>query len=521
MKKVVIFGAGVGGLTTAHQLLKTGNYDITIFEKKNVVGGLARSSRDANGCATEYCWRVFFDFYHNLLGILKEIPLQNHPGRTVRDNLTLCHHLNVSNNPLSKKDLLKSLDKVFYGMTSCDERLEKLDELSWWEALGTTSNSQLFRAIGGWLGMDRYRGSFKSVISVGFEMDMWPAWVHGKKNMITTKPTSEAFFNPWETFLVSKGVKIVKNATLESVQTKGNVVTSAVVNGNVVTADYFVFSLPVEALELVINTNPSLKQAFPTITPLREIGLHCQLSFQVYFDKSISTGAGVNSFLVVDSAWDVIVLQYDKIYEDVALCNRLPQVKGGWSVAACTAYVPGIVYGKPMLECTYEEIITELWAQMCACKPLNERIKKENGVYLNEITPVTWSPMWPTYQFNAALKRLTTQEPKFTNNAGTYKLRPSYKTPFKNLFIATAYIKETIDIFSMEAACIGGKYAASAINNHLPKPLEYGRPTILAPFRAVDSINYRLGLPNTGVWMMIGAFCLLIYGLWLIVKKCF
>ncbi|WP_322020573.1 FAD-dependent oxidoreductase [Clostridium butyricum] len=41
-KKVVIVGAGVGGLTTAYELLKAG-YDVTILERYDAVGGLSRT----------------------------------------------------------------------------------------------------------------------------------------------------------------------------------------------------------------------------------------------------------------------------------------------------------------------------------------------------------------------------------------------------------------------------------------------------------------------------------------------
>jgi uncharacterized protein with NAD-binding domain and iron-sulfur cluster len=62
MKKIAIFGAGISGLTIAHKLsnlpkFKT-QYEISIYETNPVIGGLARSSRSDDDCATEYCWRV-------------------------------------------------------------------------------------------------------------------------------------------------------------------------------------------------------------------------------------------------------------------------------------------------------------------------------------------------------------------------------------------------------------------------------------------------------------------------------
>jgi protoporphyrinogen oxidase len=42
-KKIVILGAGISGLTTAHWLAKE-NCDITILEKRSIVGGSMEST---------------------------------------------------------------------------------------------------------------------------------------------------------------------------------------------------------------------------------------------------------------------------------------------------------------------------------------------------------------------------------------------------------------------------------------------------------------------------------------------
>jgi len=268
------------------------------------------------------------------------------------------------------------------------------------------------------------------------------------------------------------------------------------------------------------------------------VALHMQLSFQVYFNRSISLGKEgsydystkkkieINSFLIADSPWDIIVLQYDKIY-DTKLCKNIPGARGGWSVAACTAYIPGIIFGKPFNKCNYDEIIIELWAQMYRSKSLQECVMKNNGCRLEKSLIVKWSPMWPTYKFDDTTQTLTTEEPKFTNNAGTYTLRPSFKTHIDNLFIATAYVKETIDIFSMEAASIAGKYVAHAISEidrfniriTAPLPVMVDRPMLLVPFRALDSISYKLGLPNISILIIIVIVIIIILFLWSKLKK--
>ena len=42
-KKIVIVGAGPAGLTAAYELAQTGNYDITVLEADNQVGGISKT----------------------------------------------------------------------------------------------------------------------------------------------------------------------------------------------------------------------------------------------------------------------------------------------------------------------------------------------------------------------------------------------------------------------------------------------------------------------------------------------
>jgi uncharacterized protein with NAD-binding domain and iron-sulfur cluster len=72
--KVNIIGAGIAGLTIALELIEHG-FDITIYEKDKVAGGMARSGR-IDGIATEHSWRGFMSFYYNIFNILKRIKLE-------------------------------------------------------------------------------------------------------------------------------------------------------------------------------------------------------------------------------------------------------------------------------------------------------------------------------------------------------------------------------------------------------------------------------------------------------------
>lgn len=554
-KSVVILGGGIGGLSAAHSLSKySDHYNIRIYERNQTVGGLARSNRDQDGCATEYCWRVFFNFYRNLFAIFKDVPLIEDQSKTIMDNLTIYRHRSYQDSPISFKDHFQGGYSFLYGMTSSDRRLADLDNLAWWKAMESSSQSNLYREVGAWLGMDRYKGSYQSVIKVGVEknfnhftgeMGLGPR----APDYVTNQPTSEAIFKHWSKHLENQGVKIELNHQISAVNVSENQIKSVIINGQEIFADYFIFALPIEILSKLVEENSLLQTGNLINAPkLRDIALHKQLAFQVYFDRPISLGkknipgfewdnknqSEVNAFLLIDSPWDLIILQYDRIYSDCELCTDLQNAKGGWSVAACTSYIPGVLYNKPFEECTYQEIIDELWAQIQNSPTLKKEIEIYNGFKLDKSMIIKWSPMWSSYKFDQKTGKLETYEPKFTNNVGTYALRPSFKTDFKNLFLSTGYIKETIDIFSMEAAALAGKLAGleivnldfpnDKIKNRRKIAIDYqqDRPIITAPLRAVDTVVYSAGGPNLGplltVLVALAIIIFIIYILYYIIK---
>jgi uncharacterized protein with NAD-binding domain and iron-sulfur cluster len=74
--KIIIIGAGISGLTIAHELVEK-NFDIEIYEKDNIIGGMAKSIRTKNYVPTEHSWRGYGPFYYNFFNIAKRIPIDN------------------------------------------------------------------------------------------------------------------------------------------------------------------------------------------------------------------------------------------------------------------------------------------------------------------------------------------------------------------------------------------------------------------------------------------------------------
>jgi len=520
-EKVIIVGAGIGGLTVAHYLCTQENkYDIEIYERNDEVGGLARSQRDSTSkCAMEYCWRVFFGFYKHFFETLSQIDCLS-TLVPYRDKV-------INDTSLKYKDYFILAWYLWYGLSSCDERLNQLDNWQWSDILKHTSENHVLRQVGPWLGMDRLKASFKSVIKVGFEYNI----LRNEQNYVTNQPTSEAIFDPWVIHLKKKGVQIFLNHEVTEITPKQIVIRHIPTNRLQILTDFDhrVLALPIETLASLSQykwyMTPKQQQNVKTLS---ETCLHMQVSLQIYFNRPIFLGnrcilhsdafncVANNSFLITNSEWDLIILQYDQVYLANKLCTNKKEIKGGWSIAVCTAYRKGVQIKKPFVACTEEEIHEEIWAQLKQSQQLNRMIQKYNeGLTLHNIEKectVYWAPLWPDFKYNENEKRIVMKEPKFTNNAGSWALRPSYRTLDNKVWIATAYVQETIDIFSMEAACLAGKKVASGIMKHFSLDTSIlPRSRLFAVWRWIDKIFYHFHFPNLTLFCFLGLVIFLLY----------
>jgi len=90
-QRVAVLGGGVGGLSAAHELVERG-FEVSVYEKRDVIGGKARSlsvpNTGQNGrkdLPGEHGFRFFPAFYRHLPDTMKRIPCAG--NLTVFDNL--------------------------------------------------------------------------------------------------------------------------------------------------------------------------------------------------------------------------------------------------------------------------------------------------------------------------------------------------------------------------------------------------------------------------------------------------
>jgi hypothetical protein len=493
-EKVIVLGAGIGGMTVAHELAhcKEKKYEIHVYERHDTLGGMARSSfknRNNIKLPTEYCWRVYGPHYDNLRQIFKQIPININTNKTVFDNLVnINEYLIADKNKILKmtnrlkmffdmRDAFKNisirekfsvLSKIFYCFMISTKRLNTMDSITWNDYINPQNTlchdmrKYIVDMIGPYFGVDSIKANVPSVVKTLESLKLF-----NKPLSVLEAPTNEAWFEPWKTYLLTKGVSFHLNAQVTDIQTEGDKVTKALLaDGREIYGHHFFCGMSVESVAKM----PSLH--IPEIVQLAKLGYQLMMTIQLYFNKRPSLPLKHTVLYIPDSPWQLV------IEPEGAIWNRsYGDVAGIWSIGLCESTRPGLLVKKPFVECSHEEIQREVWYQINI---------SEFGKYLNlsSIQILDYN-VWDSYVFNGS--KLETYEPKFSPNKGTWRLRPNNETKYKNFYFATAYTKTDTDMFEMEGAAESGRRAAQMLDKSV-KIINSYRPAFFAPFRWIDSL---------------------------------
>lgn len=512
-------GAGIAGLTAALELAERG-FKVTIVERNNAVGGLARSIEDTNPkkCPQEFSWRAFGPYYHNMYNLLSRIGASDNLSVLVDKSVTTdCNAKNtltVRMGAAPIRDRAVMLSKALTHFTSCDARATESANENWSEYLASRKVSQdtynhYVRPLGPLLGFDNDRASTYDVLRHAelFANDAADMYSPGYK--FTNIPTGMALFQPLVKRLTTLGVVIILDATITKINVSGGIVTS--VNANVrgrainYKASRFVCALSLETVCGLLT--PELTRADPNLLQLNELsrlGRQVQLSVQYYLDRPVYTKVLTDYLYLEESPWALIIIAEGAIWgKKINLADYCdPAVKEIWSVGVCETHKPGLLHKKPFVNCNEQEIREEVWYQVLSAKGIYESVCGLKDAKVLDFK------MWPSFYYRDG--KMDTTEPKFANNVGTKPLRPGYRTMIPNLYIGAAYCDTTVGVHSMEGAVEAGKNAASSImqdcniNNDIYIH-NHGRslPLILGPVRAIDSIMYSMGLPHIGLILLL------------------
>ena len=515
---IVIFGAGIAGLTVAHELLKNSpTIKIAIIEKENIIGGMARTSRYPDNIPTEHSWRGYAPFYMNTFELMKEIPFK---GKTVLDNLKPdINFINVENNVNPNKkltfyDYYILIYWIIYYLFSGNLRQEENKTRSFNDLvkskISLNAHNHFVESIGPGLGLDNYSASLFHIGKFA-EMTLFDKHNISPKHTVTwnftNQPTSEAWLDPWYDMLKNK-VDFYLSSELVELMFKDNDAISAKLTNKTISGKNYVIAMnPYAVADLYKNKklgNDTELEKFQKITYGEP---HTQISFRLAFNDKINI-SNRDAFIFPNSNLNITMYPQDNFWDsDIKLGNN---IKSLWSGTACVTYKMSELYNKRCDELTKEEFLNEVIHEISNSKEFDNYLLKHNNKKFSDLDIAT-KEIW--YEWEYIDNRLQSRNKKWVNTTNNGP-RPLYTTHYNNVFIAGAHCDTNFSIWSMESAVESGRRCAIEITKKLGIKNNINLYTHSRPFKVIyflDDILYKLHLPNLFNLIIFGIIVGIVY----------
>ena len=536
-KRVAILGGGVGGLSAAHELIERG-FDVSVYERRDVCGGKARSipvpdtaqgtRKDLPG---EHGFRFFPGFYRHLPDTMKRIPYAG--NASVFGNLvqaTRIHLARAAQPPIillaripqtaedwmvafeeiftgigvPDKEVLFFADRMFVLLTSCAERMDaEYEQIPWWTFIEAAKHSADYQTLLG-KGLTRslvaVRAQEASTRTAGRTLAqlLFGLLTFGGFDRLLNGPTSDVWLTPWVTYLTQRGVDFQNGTTIKALGSSAAGMTSVTVETNgqrrEITADYYISALPVEVMTPLVDG--PLKAVAPSLANLGKLRTAWMNGIQFYLAQDVPLEFGHS--LYADSPWALTSISQRQFWSEANLADFGDGTTGGiLSVAISDWNTPGILYGKNAMECSADEIENEVWAQIKQHVNVGgAEVIRDHNLLRWFLDPDVLIPNPPGVTMNL--------EPLMINTSGSLQYRPEAFTEIPNLFLASDYVKTHTDVACMEAANEAARRAVNALLDRAGSsaarasvwPLAV--PEIFQPFIDYDRLRFRFGLPHAG-----------------------
>jgi uncharacterized protein with NAD-binding domain and iron-sulfur cluster len=542
--RVAVFGAGVAGLTAAHELAERG-YTVDVYERK-ALGGKARSipvpNSGVNPLPAEHGFRFFPGFYRNVTETMRRIPFPGN-SRGAWENLTratayLHSGLNRADltiplpfplptlpNPITPKAFIQSVTAVFQTLfrlplweaayaaqklavyvTSCDERkLGQWEHMTWENYIGADKRSAEYnRYLGDGiirnLAASKSRDASAHSIGLVGEASVWSILMLGNDiggkgfDRVLNGPTSSQWLDPWVAHLRSMGVNFHVGQALSRLTASGQHIMSAQVTGpaglpHPVFADWYVSAIPCEKLAAVLTSD--VLQADPSLASIAQLRTEWMNGLMFYLRERVDVTKGHVNY--VDSKWAITSISQEQFWKRSLTSYGDGTVKDCLSAIISDWNTPGNFNNRRAKDCTPEEVAREAWTEIKA--------------HLNDGRTELTDEMLHSWFLDPAIidsgtAAVRNDEPLFIQDPGSWDRRPEAVTGIDNLFLAGEWIKTDQNVTTMEGANEGGRYAANGVllasgyTGSKVNIVELFRAPWWEPFKKVDLNRYQRGLPN-------------------------
>jgi uncharacterized protein with NAD-binding domain and iron-sulfur cluster len=538
-RRVAVFGGGMGGLSTAHELAERG-FQVTVYERK-AWGGKCRSmpvpgtgSGGRQDLPAEHGFRFFPGFYQNLPDTMSRIPLSG--GGTALGNLvagdevaafyggtkfvlpargsiigtlspdSLLTFLSTGINVLGKVPAWEVgyfLQKMIAFVTSGPlRRYDQWEDMSFSEFVHAEKMSKPYNEFL----VDMFTGTLVAAkpdkANAHTMGKMAEAWVYSTLGLggykapdrLLNAPTNEALIDPWMTYLRSLGVTFQPDATLQGLTVQNRRIASARVAGAAgavdVEADHYVLAVPIERAVPLLNDD--ILAVDPSLRSLRELTTDWMNGIMLYLRQPIDLAKGHVAYAA--QPWALTSISQAQFWK-----KKFGTTYGNGEVNECLSIdisawdKPGILYGKPARDCTHEQIFKEVVAQLRKAIPWGPLVLTDGNIHSYYIDPAITGNGTP---------RAANDEPLLINRPGSWNHRPEASTGLGNLFLASDYVRADINLATMEAANEAGRKAANAIldasgaGGTPAKLFSMYLPDEFKGFYDDDDRRYKAGQPN-------------------------
>jgi hypothetical protein len=531
-RTVAVYGAGIAGLTAAHELSRRG-WTVSVFEANSEAGGFFRSTRGAGDHAmpSEYSWHGLGPWYHNVFDVMQQIPFDEH-GSVYQRALSRPIDFGVAPDQGvaqfdDPSDLLIDVRRMF--------RMTKLDRVWWvrlmvkeWTAnrrsteryanqnaaaqwrkwLSPEAASTWSACFGPWIGSDWTNVSVHQVGQFFLkQVSSKPshchaadaegeAWEHRARSgwLLLRGPSSEYWFDRWVEHMSRAGVAFHWDLALHHLDFDGNAITAAhLESGEQVEAEMHVIAVNPFASFEILERNSALAQLdqLRLFGPLTADGPHVQVSFRIAFSERIAWPRPRCAVVIADSEFDLTIFAEEQVWaRDVDLGEDVGSL---WTGTSCVSSVPGRVHGLPVAHCTKEQFIDEVEAQLFECGSLDALIRAANNGRNLASYEVLRIEVWHEWTFSP--DGIRGRDPKWVNSTRTQQFQPTQATPVPNLVLAGAHTQTAADVWSIEAAVESGRRAAQLIDPDVTV-VDQHKPALLRRLGAVDDHLYRWRMPH-------------------------
>jgi uncharacterized protein with NAD-binding domain and iron-sulfur cluster len=551
-KKVIIIGGGVAGMTAAHELGKTGAFDVVVYELRDIPGGKARSMRTRKGVKgqeqlpvglpAEHGFRFFPGFYKHIPDTMGQIPLPG--GGTVLNNLSQSTRIEMARDgappivspaqfprslaegelavrsSLTNMRLVPMEDQVHFAglitklLSSCEERrFDEYEYESWWDFSGAQRRSKAygkFYADGLTRTLVAARAKEMSArtggdILVQLLQDM--ARPGMQVDRVLNAPTNEAWIDPWMDRIRELGVDYRLCHGVDAIHSSGGAVNG--ISGHQVRwtgrhggepyevgkpfddrADYYIAAVPVEVMRSSLAGE--LRDTVSELAKLDALEVRWMNGIVFYLRRDVPLVHGHVNF--IDSPWSLTAISQRGFWPGVdfsALGDG--SVQGILSVDISDWDTKGSYEAKGKIAemCTRAEIGKEVWSQLKAALNSSATVLDDDNLIGWFLDPdiVTPNPSGTD----------TNLEPLLVNVKGSWASRPKAALPeVPNLFLAADYVRTYTDLATMEGANEAARHAVNALfeaTKYTGEPCqtwklyEFGGPFALA--RRADQFLYR------------------------------